>query len=153
MSETEFNAILEQVCAEKFSIPDDAPEHHFSRRHNRRMKRILSAANSAPNAVAARRTAQKRSLKSTLLIAAVLVFLAVIVGAVVVFRSKNFGGTVYHDYTQMFAANIESSPKTIEYKYALDYVPEGFEIVADLDKESTMNLCKVHKNYNFQIIL
>ena len=50
-------------------------------------------------------------------------------GAVVVFRSQNFHGTVYQDYTQMFAANIEGSPKTIEYKYALDYVPEKFEIV------------------------
>lgn len=129
MSENEFKAILEQVCAAKFSLPEEALEYRFSRRHKRNMKRILASVNSAPNSCAARRTVKKRSLKSTLLIAAVIVFLAVIVGAVVVFRSENFGGTVYHDYTQMFAANIEGSPKTIEYKYALDYVPEGFEIV------------------------
>lgn len=141
MSETEFKAILEQVCAAKFSLPEDAPEHRFSYRHKRNMKRILSAANSAPNVVTEHRTAQKRSLKRTLLIAAVLAFLAVIVGAVVVFRSEDFRGTVYHDYTKMFSANIEGSPKTIEYKYALDYVPEGFEIVeTDLSPISVYTL-------------
>lgn len=129
MSEEVLRSILGEALERDLAEYDNVPEHKFSLRHRLAMKRILSAANSAPNAVAARRTTQKFSLKRTLLIAAVLVFLAVIVGAVVVFRSVNFRGTVYHDYTQMFAANIESSPKTIEYKYALDYVPEGFEIV------------------------
>ena len=153
MSEDVFRSILGEALERDLAEYDNVPEHKFSLKHRLAMKRILSAAKSAPNAVTAHRTAQKCSLKRTLLIAAVLVFLAVIVGAVVVLMSVNFRGTVYHDYTQMFSSNIEGSPKTIEYKYALDYVPEGFEIVADLDKESTMNLCKVHKNYNFQIIL
>lgn len=121
MSEEVFRNILGEALERDLAGYDNVPEHKFSLRHRLAMKRILSGA--------VRRTVQKRSLKRTLLIAAVLVFLAVIVGAVVVFRSENFGGTVYHDYTEMFAAKIEGSPKTIEYKYALDYVPEGFEIV------------------------
>lgn len=129
MSEDVFRSILGEALERDLAEYNNVPEHKFSLRHRLAMKRILSVANSAPNDVAARRTAQKRSLKRTLLIAAVLVFLAVIVGAVVMFRSQNLHGTVYQDYTQMFAANIEGSPKTIEYKYALDYVPEKFEIV------------------------
>lgn len=121
MSEDVFRSILGEALERDLAEYNNVPEHKFSLRHRLAMKRILSGA--------VRRTAQKRSLKRTLLIAAVLVFLAVIVGAVVMFRSQNFHGTVYQDYTQMFSANIEGSPKTIEYKYALDYVPEKFEIV------------------------
>ncbi len=130
MSEDVFRSILGEALEREVAEYDNVPEHKFSLRHRLAMKRILAVANSAPKSnTALRKAGQKRSLKRTLLIAAMLVFLAVIAGAVVVFRSENFGGTVYHDYTQMFSANIEGSPKTIEYKYALDYVPEGFEIV------------------------
>ena len=114
MSEDVFRSILGEALERDLAEYDNVPEHKFSLRHRLAMKRIFAAANSAPNVVATRRTAQKRSLKRTLLIAAVLVFLAVIVGAVVVLMSVNFRGTVYHDYTQMFSSNIEGGPKTIE---------------------------------------
>lgn len=145
MSEEMFRSILGEALERELAEYDNVPEHKFSLRHRLAMKRILSVANSAPKTnTALRKSGQKRSLKRSLIIAAVLVFLAVIVGAVVVFRSKDFGGTVYHDYTQMFAVNIEGSPKTIEYKYALDYVPEGFEIV-DTDSSPT-DVYTVYKN-------
>ena len=112
MSESILKSILEESARLEWDKYENVPEHKFSLKHRLAMKRILSAAKSAPNVVATRRTVQKRSLKRTLLIAAVLVFLAVIVGAVVVFRSQNFHGTVYQDYTQMFSANIEGSSNT-----------------------------------------
>ena len=107
---------------------DNVPEHKFSFRHRLAMKRIISVSNSSHNSSEICKTAQNCSLKRSIIIAAVLVFLAVIAGAVVMFRSDNFGGTVHREYTKMFAVNIEDSPKTIGCKYDLAYVPEGFEL-------------------------
>ncbi len=129
MSETEFKAILEQVCAAKFSLPEEAPEHRFSYRHKRNMERILASVDSAPNEVTARRTVQKRSLKRCIIIAAVLVFLAAFVGFTMpYFISQNFRGDVHREYTRIYPTNTENCPATIEEKYALPEVPEGFEV-------------------------
>ena len=42
MNNIEFSQILEQVCLEEYTAPDNAPVHHFSFRHRRNMRRILA---------------------------------------------------------------------------------------------------------------
>ena len=128
MSESILKSVLEESARLEWEKYENVPEHRFSLKHKIAMKRIFSSENYPHNSRKNLRTAQKRSLKRSLIIAAVIVFLAVIAGAVVVFRSENFGGIVYRECTKMFAVNTEGSPKTIEYKYDLVYVPEGFEI-------------------------
>lgn len=128
MSESILKSVLEESARLEWEKYENVSEHRFSLKHKIAVKRIFSAANFAYNSSENGRTAQKLSLKRSLIIAAVLAFLAVFAGAVVVFRSENFGGIVHREYTKMFAVNTEGSPKTIEYKYDLAYVPEGFEL-------------------------
>ena len=128
MSESILKSVLEESARLEWEKYENIPEHKFSIKHKIAMKHIFSAANYTHNSSEILRTAQKHSLNRSLIIAAVIVFLAVIAGAVVVFRSENFGGIVYRECTKMFAVNTEGSPKTIEYKYDLAYVPEGFEL-------------------------
>ena len=92
MSVSILKSVLEESARLEWEKYDNVPEHKFSLKHKIAMKRIFSAANSAHNSSENSRTAQNRSLKRSLIIAAVLVLLAVFAGAVVMFRSENFCG-------------------------------------------------------------
>ena len=140
MSEDRFKEILGKTLEYEFSGFDSAPEHKFSRKHRRAMKRIFAeyrknvrsplreTAQASPEPAAGRRTTV-RSLKQRVLTAAVIIILLTfLTGWVVIYRSRAFHGTVYPDNTHIFAVDTEGCPETIEYEYALAFVPEGFEL-------------------------
>lgn len=135
--------ILEEIVAESYRREyeqfDNAPEHNFSIKHQFNMKRIF--ARYARNVSKFKQKEQKRhfeetpyshslSLRKKLFVAVlIIVLMTLLVGWVVVYISKDFQGTVYHDYTQLTVINTDDSPQTIEHKYFLSEVPEGFELV------------------------
>ncbi|MGN0682581.1 MAG: hypothetical protein ACI4JY_02800, partial [Oscillospiraceae bacterium] len=151
MSETEFNAILEQVCAANYYVPADVPEHRFSHRHNRRMKRIFklyernvrkTCADNRPKAQRPKRL----TLKYAVVLAA-LIFLAALAGCTVAyFTSQDFRGEVHKEYTRIFPTNTENCPTAIEEKYYLPELPEGFEVYEA--EQTSFNVYISYMNYS-----
>lgn len=143
MSENVLKEILLEVHKIECGVIDDLPDYKPSLRHRLAMKRIFSRfernAYKLRNAgtiqkppITEHRT-RRYSIKQRLLIAMLIIilmtFLAGCVNAVVKFVSERFSGTVYEDNTQLFVADLENCPQTIEYQYALTNVPEGFELI------------------------
>lgn len=135
--------ILEEIVAESYRREyeqyNNAPEHNFSIKHKLNMKRIF--ARYARNVNKIKQIKPKRhfdettyghnlSLRQKLFVALlIIVLMTLLVGWVVVYISKDFHGTVFHDYTQLTVVNTDDCPQTIEHKYFLPEVPEGFELV------------------------
>lgn len=138
MNEEVFRSILEKAVMSEYADLDSDPEPKYSLKHRLAMKRIFARYKrnvrklQENHAVPATRNEFRRprlNLKKRLIIALIIVFLAALTGcAVATFISKDFRGTVYKDHTLLKAVNIENSPTTIEYKYTLAFVPEGFEL-------------------------
>ncbi len=135
--------ILEEIVAESYRREyeqyDNAPEHNFSIKHKLNMKRIFVRYTRNVNKI--KQIESKRhfeetayshslSLRQKLFVAVlIIVLMTLLVGWVAVYISKDFHGTVYHDYTQLTVVNTDDCPQTIEHKYFLPEVPEGFELV------------------------
>lgn len=59
-----------------------------------------------------------------------VIFLAALAGCgVTYFTSKNFYGKVNADNTELFVINTENCPSTIEDKYYLPCLPDGYEVL------------------------
>lgn len=139
MNEAVFREILAESLRREYSGFDNAPEHKFSLKHRFAMKRLFAKyetnmSKDRKKGINVRsQTSEnkpKSSLKQRLIIAVVIVVLmTLLVGWVVIYISGNFRGTVYPDNTQFAVTDLEGSPQTIEYKYALVSVPAGFEMV------------------------
>lgn len=135
--------ILEEIVAESYRREyeqyGNAPEHRFSIKHKFNMKRIF--ARYARNVNKLKQTEQKEyfeeadygrrlSPRQKLLVAVlVIILMSLLVGWVAVFISRNFHGTVYHDYTQIFPVDTDNCPQRIECRYELSEIPDRFELV------------------------
>lgn len=135
--------ILDEIVAESYKHEyeqfDNAQEHKFSLKHRLNMSIIF--ARYARNVNILKQTEQKEhfeeadygrrlSPRQKLLVAVlVIIFMSLLVGWVAVFISRNFHGTVYHDYTQIFPVDTDNCPQRIECRYELSEIPDGFELV------------------------
>ncbi len=158
MSENVLKEILLEVHRIECGVIDDLPDFKPSLRHRLAMKRIFSRFEKNARKLRNARTIQeppktehrtrRYSIKQRLLIAMLIIilltFLTGCVNAVVKFVSEHFSGIVYEDNTQLFAADLENCPQTIEYQYALTNVPEGFEFI-ETDSSLT-NICTLYLN-------
>lgn len=139
MNEDIFKEILAKAVDSEFAEFDNAPEHKFSLKHRLAMKRIFSRYERNVRKLRNNETAEiaqtyeykpRYGLSRRLFLITIVIILAsFLVGWVVVYVSTNFHGTVFFDNTQLTAKNLKECPKTIEYKYALASVPEGFELI------------------------
>lgn len=152
MNEEVFRSILEKAVMSEYADLDSDPEPNYSLKHRLAMKRIFARYERNVRELKENRVDQTArneyrrpclNLKQRLMIALIVVFLAALTGcAVAAFVSKDFRGTVHRDNTQLFAVNIENAPTYIEYKYSLDFVPEGFEMI-----ETNASSCGVFTLY------
>lgn len=135
MNENILKEILAELCEEEIAELDKLPPFKTSLRHRLAMKRIFArferntrkAAKSSSPTLAIQNT-RKRPITRLILISVIIACAALLTGAVVIYFSKSFHGTVYPDNTHLFAVNTENCPKTIEQEYYLSELPEGFEI-------------------------
>lgn len=134
--------ILEDIVAESYRREyeqyDNAPEHNFSIKHKLNMKRIFARYTRNVNKI--KQIESKRhfeetayshslSLRQKLFVAVlIIVLMTLLVGWVAVYISKDFHGTVYHDYTQIFPVDTDNCPQRIECRYELSEIPDGFEL-------------------------
>lgn len=118
---------------------ENVPEHKFSLKHRLAMKRIFARYERNVQRLQKKQPIHSfteseykphLSLKQRLLLVTIVIILMTfLVGWVVVFVSEKFHGTVYHDNTLLTAVDIDNCPQTIDYKYSLISVPEGFELI------------------------
>ncbi|MGN0679540.1 MAG: DUF4367 domain-containing protein [Oscillospiraceae bacterium] len=154
MNEEVLRSVLGEVIALQFAEFQNAPEHKFSLHHRLAMKKIFARYSRnvrklrKPETCTIVRESNARhrlSFRQRLVIALAIILIAcVLCGWVIMFFSENISGTVYPDYTKMFAENIEGSPQTVDYRYALSDVPDGFEI-ANLNS-SLVDIYTVYNN-------
>lgn len=139
MNDSILKSVLEKSIMLELAKCENTPEHKFSLKHRLAMKRIFAkyernvrilreAKRSDSPVISEPQT--RLNFKQRLLIATVIIIIMTfLVGWVVVFVSEKFHGTVYHDNTLLTAVDVENCPETIEYRYTLASVPDGFEIV------------------------
>lgn len=152
MNESVFKGILGEALKCGLAEFDNAPEHKFSLKHCLAMKRIFAKFDR--NVRKMKETKEENTVieyaprlnlrQRILFITIVIILMTFLVGWVAVFVSEKFHGTVYHDNTQLTAIDIEGSPTTIEYKYALVSIPDGFEMI-DTDS-SPMDAYTYYRN-------
>ena len=118
--------VLEEICAEEYALPANAPAHRFKRRHRHAMNAVLYP-NGLPKAE------RRLPLKRKILVAAAVVVLAVVTGSAAGYYHYNGFGlhkTKVGDikFYEMFVENEnkENAPKTIEKIIYDDNMPEDF---------------------------
>lgn len=119
MKQYTLEEVLEEVCRRDFAEFDNPPKHRFSIRHRRNMKRIFSQKREKLA------TAKIKLTPKSAVIVVLLIFLALLTGAIIVLRLPGFSGTVYPDNTQMFTLD-NSAPTTIEQIYYLEALPDNY---------------------------
>ena len=138
MSETLFKEILGEFVKCNYAEFDNEPEHIFSLKHRLAMKRIFARYERNVHKL---RKYEKTDIPLTniykprinikqrlIIITVIVILMTLLVGWVVVLVSGNFSGTVYSDKTHFTITDPKGSPQTIEYKYELSSLPEGFEM-------------------------
>lgn len=133
MSESILRAILEESVRHEWDKYDNVPEHIFSKKHERSMKRIFmlfekNRCKFEPHLIS-KPNHNFRFTKKTVLVLVTIIFLAALAGcAVMYFVSNSFRGKVNNDNTELFVINTENCPSEIEEKYYLSELPEDFEV-------------------------
>lgn len=149
MNESILIDILAEICDEEIAELNKFPPFKPSLRHRYAMMCIFSSFEKRSRqtndkqlrASSSHRRPSRLSTRLVILIA-VIVCAALLTGAILVYVSKSFHGTVHEDNTQLFAINMENCPETIEYEYYLPVLPEGFEMV-----EQDLSVHKVYTPY------
>ena len=120
--------VLEDICAEEYALPANAPAHRFSRRHRRAVNAVLY-----PDGLT--KTKRRLPLKRRVIAVVAIVALAVVTGAAASFYHYNGFMFVKNkdkyvgEYYIMLVENRENAPKTIEKIIYDDNVPEDFTLV------------------------
>lgn len=131
MSESILRAVLEESAQLEWAKYDNAPEHTFSRKHCRSMKRIFRIYDMKHHSYSNSCSNQRiRITRKTALILVIIVFLAAVAGcAAAYFFSQSFRGEVHSDNTALFLINTDNCPSIIEEKYYLPDLSEDFELL------------------------
>lgn len=139
MNDYVLKRVLEKSLMRELAKYDNAPKHKFSLKHRLAMKRVFAGyernvrnlrEKEQINSSSLSEHKSQLSLKKRLFFATVVIILMTfLVGWTVVYVSEKFHGTVYPDNTLLTAVDLENCPQTIQTKYALVSVPEGFEII------------------------
>lgn len=135
MNEITLDEVLAAAHDIEFSQYDNAPEHVFSRKHDRVMKRMFNAYEKQTASL--HNDKRKGSAAShfmwnrkTVLIVLMLIFLAVLAGcSAIVYYLGGFRTDVYTDNTQLFPMALTDCPQRIEEVYYLSELPSEFELL------------------------
>lgn len=134
MSESVLKSILEESARLEWVKYENAQEHVFSKKHERKMKHVFKLFE-RNDCKLKPYTGSKphyhfRFTKRNIIVLLAVIFLAALAGCgVTYFTSKNFYGKVSADNTELFVINTENCPSTIEDKYYLPCLPDGYEVL------------------------
>lgn len=138
MNEISLDEILVAAHDVEFSQYDNAPEHVFSRKHDRAMKRIFNAYEKQTaflhNDIVHKRSTVShfRWNRKTALIMLTLIFLAVLEGcSAIIYYLGGFRTDVHADNTQLFPITLADCPQKIGEVYYLSGLPGDFELLEE----------------------
>ena len=107
MSESVLKSILEESARLEWAKYENAPEHVFSKKHERKMKHSFKLFEKKSGRFVTHECAKSshiRLTKKTVLVLLTILFLAVLAGgALFSFTSSNFRGRIYSDNTEIYA--------------------------------------------------
>lgn len=134
MSESVLKSILEESARLEWVKYEHAQEHVFSKKHERKMKHVFKLFErndcKLKPYIGSRPHYHFRFTKRNIIVLLAVIFLAALAGCgVTYFTSKNFYGKVNADNTELFVINTENCPSTIEDKYYLPCLPDGYEVL------------------------
>lgn len=134
MSESVLKSILEESARLEWAKYENAQEHVFSKKHERKMKHVFKLFErndcKLKPYIGSRPHYHFRFTKRNIIVLLAVIFLAALAGCgVTYFTSKNFYGKVNADNTELFVINTENCPSTIEDKYYLPCLPDGYEVL------------------------
>lgn len=134
MSESVLKSILEESARLEWAKYENAQEHVFSKKHERKMKHVFKLFErndcKLKPYTGSRPHYHFRFTKRNIIVLLAVIFLAALAGCgVTYFTSKNFYGKVNADNTELFVINTENCPSTIEDKYYLPCLPDGYEVL------------------------
>lgn len=139
MSEDILKRILQEISDEEIAEYRKMPAFKPSLRHRLAMRRIFARfekntrrAETVSEPVLTAPNKPKRLSTRLMIIIAAIVCAVLLTGAAIIYFSKSFHGTVFPDNTRLFAVDTENCLTTIEYKYYLPELPEGFEQVEQI---------------------
>lgn len=145
MNEISLDEILTAAYDKEFSQYDNAPEHIFSRRHNRVMKRIFKiyekrTAHLRQKIVEQRNEkAQFRWNRKTVTAILIVIILAALAGCTAaIYYFGGFKAEPDTDNTRLFPIELENCPQVIEAVYCLPELPEGFELLETVTSDATV---------------
>ena len=133
MSESVLKSILEESARLEWAKYENAPEHVFSKKHERQMKYAFKLFDrndcKLKPYIGSKPHYHFRFSKRNIIVLFAVIFLAALAGCgVTYFTSKNFYGKVNADNTELFVINTENCPATNEDKYYLPCLPDGYEV-------------------------
>lgn len=158
MNEDVLKEIMLEVHRIECGVPDVLPDYKPSLRHRLAMKRIfvwfernawkMKNEETTQEPPASEHRTRRYSIKQRIIIATLIIVLMTLlagcVSTIAKFISEYFNGTVYEDNTQLFGADLENCPQTIEYQYVLTSVPDGFELIKTVSSPS--EICTIYLN-------
>ena len=134
MNEITLDEVLVAAHDIEFAQYDNSPEHSFSHRHIRAMKRIFKIyernASLLYNVVNKDKKQEShiRWNRKSLAIVLVMILLAVLAGcAVIIYTLGGFKTEAHTDNTELFPIDYESGSEFIENEYYLSDLPKGFK--------------------------
>lgn len=121
MSERLLQQALLKACDMEFAQFKDGEAHHFSRRHNRKMKVMFAEYAGKPK--------KKISIKRRIIVAACIVLLAAILGITAYAIATKFEIiAIFQDHTEVVATDSTSVPEIIEEIYCIPIPPDGYHL-------------------------
>lgn len=150
MNEDALKDIMLEVHRIECGVIDELPDFKPSLRHRLAMKRIferferntwkMKNKESTQEQSASEHRMRRYGIKQRVILATLIIILATMlvgcVNTIVKFISEHFNGTVYEDNTQLFGADLENCPQTIEYQYVLTNIPKGFDLIETVSTPS-----------------
>lgn len=138
MNEITLDEILVAAHDAEFSQYDDVPEHVFSRKHNRAMKRIFKTYEKRIALLNSDVINKRNEIshfrwnRKTVFVMLMVVFLAVLVGcSAIIYYFGGFRTDVQTDNTQLFPIDLTDCPQSIEEVYYLSELPSDFELLEE----------------------
>lgn len=122
MDELLFEEIMIAAYEKEFSEYDNAPQHHFSLRHRRKMKKLFKEY----GITYSEKSKINIKMSKRLLYVAVIIVTAVLLGiTAIAVATGGFKFDSKPEYTMVLSEGWENAPDTLEYLYQLE-VPDGF---------------------------
>lgn len=115
--------VLEEVNRLDYAEFDNPPEHRFSRRSRKTMKKLLRPEPARRSIHWSRIPVRKRIVLVLLIV--LLAAVGVTAGAVAIYGFKQ---ERHREYTILRTVNADDCPKSIETVYYLPEIPEGYEL-------------------------